>query len=345
MDAPASQQGAQLSRRVKWFFAIFVLANIGLCIGVFLRANRGAVSAVASTAPAEQALGGKSLFRLDREKDFAPAAQNPRLFRQLDRVYHFDALLLTGDPSLFRPLLKHLLETKDWTLAYLDQTALGFRRAPAREWTPDDLKPLREKFAAADKATRVLFLSGLASRLMAIDRTADALDALEDALKLDPQSAEALTQRGIYKMRFAMWTDALDAAAAALHSRKDYPPALAIRAQALYALRKFGEAFGASQKLLALAPDDPQTLFLHARIAHEAHAYDSEVAALRHLVELAEKAGQSTSGYRIYLGQALAKRDDRDEALAEFQKAIDAGDLSDEQTDFARETIRHIKGE
>jgi tetratricopeptide (TPR) repeat protein len=345
MNTPDAQKGAVLSRRVKWFFAVFVLANLGFAIGIFLHMRGGAPSAAVSVELAEKALSGTSVFRFDRGKEFPPAGQNPKLFRQLDRVYYFDALLLAGDPAAFGPLLRHLRETKDWTLTYLDHTALGFRRAPAKDWTPADIRLLREKFAGRDTATRVLFLSGLASRLLAIDRTSDALDAIDEALKLDAKSPEALTQMAIYKMRFAMWTDALDAADDALAARKDYPPALAIRAQALYALRKSSDAYSASQKLLALAPEDPQTLFLHARIAHQAHAYDSEVTALRRLVELAEKANLSTSGYRIYLGQALAQRGDRDDALAEFQKAIDAGDLSDEQANFARETIRHIKGE
>jgi tetratricopeptide (TPR) repeat protein len=326
-------------------FAVFVLANLGLCIGVFLHMRRGDAPPVFTTAAAEAALGGKTLFRPDLNKDFLPAGQNPKLFRQLDRVYHFDALLLTGDPTTFQPLLRHLRETKDWTLVYLDQTGIGFKRAPATEWTPDALKPLREKIDAQDKPVQVLCLTGLASRLLAIDRTAEALDLLDAALKLDPKSPEALTQFALYKMRFAMFTDALQAADSALAVRKDYPPALAIRAQALYALRRGAEAFSASQKLLAITPDDPQTLFLHARIAHQVHAYDGEVNALRHLIELAENAGISVSGYRIYLGQALAQRGDRDASLAEFQKAIDAGDLSDQQLDFARETIQHIKGE
>jgi tetratricopeptide (TPR) repeat protein len=345
MSDPDNGRAIRLSSRVKWFFAVFVLFNIGLVAAVILRRPHQARPELTTPALAGKALGGQSVFRFDRGSEFVPAAQNPRLFRQLDRVYRFDALLLAGEPATFAPLLKHLRETKDWTLVYLDHTALGFRRAPAQEWTPGDLKPLREKFAAEDKAARVLFLGGLASRLLAIDRTADALDALDEALKLDPKSPDALTQFGVYKMRFAMWNDALDAADAALRARRDHPPALAIRAQALQALHKPGDAFATSQKLLALAPDDPQTLFLHARIAHQAHAYDSEVRTLRHLIDLAEKANLSVSGYRIYLGQALAQRGDGHEAATELQKAIDAGDLGSEQLDFARETIRHIKGE
>ena len=63
-----------------------------------------------------------------RVREMAQAVQNPKLFRQLDRQGRFDALLLTGDPSQYRPLLDHLLDAQDWKLTYLDHTSLIFRR-------------------------------------------------------------------------------------------------------------------------------------------------------------------------------------------------------------------------
>jgi hypothetical protein len=83
-------------------------------------------------------------------------------------------------------------------------------------------------------------------------------------------------------------------------------------------------------------------LFLHATISHEAHAYDREVAALKHLIELADAQGQSTTGYRIYLGQAYAETGDAMPSLIEFKKAVEAPDISPEQRKFAQDCIDKI---
>ena len=45
-----------------------------------------------------------------RSRGFRQAPQDPKLFRQLDRQYRFDTLLLIGDRSNFQRLLDHLRE-------------------------------------------------------------------------------------------------------------------------------------------------------------------------------------------------------------------------------------------
>ena len=91
----------------------------------------------------------------EEHRAFLHAAQSPALWRQLDRKLHFDAVLLCGDPGEYRSLLNHLIGTKDWTLTYLDQTSLVFRRTPAKKWNIDDFHALLQKFAnypASDRA-------------------------------------------------------------------------------------------------------------------------------------------------------------------------------------------------
>ena len=74
------------------------------------------------------------------------AVENPKLFRQLDRQYRFDALLLIGDPSQYRQLLEHLLEANDWTLTYLDHAALIYKRGGSgREWPNQILRELNQR--------------------------------------------------------------------------------------------------------------------------------------------------------------------------------------------------------
>ena len=79
-----------------------------------------------------------------RAAAFAQAAQDPQLFRKLDRESRFAVLWLCGDPSQFKPLLEHLLSTQDFSLAYLDHTSLVFRRGSAA-WDPARLEEIRAR--------------------------------------------------------------------------------------------------------------------------------------------------------------------------------------------------------
>ena len=92
--------------------------------------------------------------RSERSRGLVQAVENPKLFRQLDRKYHFDTLLLVGDPSQYRPLIEHLLEAKDWTLTYLDHTSLIYKRDTPREWLPADVDALARSFPRARFSSR-----------------------------------------------------------------------------------------------------------------------------------------------------------------------------------------------
>lgn len=274
---------------------------------------------------------------------YAQAAQDPRLWRQLERRERFDAILLNGDPAAYRPLLKHLADTKDWTLTYLDHTSLVFKKAPAPAWKPADLEPVRAKFASRPVLEQVTFLVQGAARLLAVEQTLQARKFLEEALKLDERSAPAWIQSASYNAHVGRWTQALADVDRASALEKNSLPAKAVKAQILLALQKPTEALDLSRELLKQAPKDPTTLFRHARIAHEAKAYADEIQALGELIALAERDQRSVSGYRIYLGQAYASRSDAEAALKEFDLALAAGDLSEEQIAFVKEAIERIK--
>jgi hypothetical protein len=278
-----------------------------------------------------------------RSIEFVQAAQDPVLWRKLDRQYRFDTILLTGDPATYRPLLKHLLDTGDWTLTYLDHTSLIFQRPPATPWMPADLDALQKKFASYPVDDRVAFLVQLAGKLSAATQLTLAKHSLDEALLLNPKSPDTLTQLALYHAHFGQWKQALEKSDAALAASKNYQPALMTRAQALLVMRRFDEALKVSDHLMEVAPNDPEVLFLHARISHEAHAYSREIAALEVLIAQAEQQKHSVSGFRIYLGQAHAACGAALPALEQFQKALAAGDLSQEQKDFVNECIERIK--
>ena len=279
----------------------------------------------------------------ERSIAFAQAAQNPGLWRRLDRQYHFDTILLSGDPATYYPLLQHLLESGDWTLTYLDHTSLIFQRPPAKPWMPANMETLRRKFNAYPVRDQVIFLSQLAGKLSAVTQFTQAKHCIDDAMKLDPKSPEAQTELALYHAHFSQWKEVLAITDAVLAKNKNYRPALETRAQALLATKRFEEALKASDHLMELAPKDPSVLFLHAKIAHENHAYSREVSALQSLIEQTLKLNRSVSGFRIYLGQAFEANGAALPALEQFQGALNAGDLSPEQKKFVRESIERIK--
>jgi len=282
-------------------------------------------------------------FTIEKKENLS-AAQNPEEWRKLDRREHFDAVILTGDPLAYRPLLEHLLHAHDWTLVYLDHTSFGFKRAPIAGWDAASLKALEARFASRPTAERVDFDVQLAGKLMMVDEVSEAKRLLEEAVKLDGNSAAAWSQLAAYYAQSGLWSVALENADNALKANSDYVPALQVKSQVLLALNRPNDALDASKKMLQANPHDPQILFQYARIAHEAHDYQGEISSLRQLVESATDAKKPVAGYRIYLGQAYSRNGQRLEALEQFQQALVSGELSLEQQDYAKEAIKRLGG-
>ena len=281
--------------------------------------------------------------RSDRARALVQAVQNPKLFRQLDRQRRFDALLLTGDPSQYRPLLEHLLEARDFAPVYVDATSVIFRRDAARAWEVGDLAAVREKFAQAPVRERAKFLALTGGRLVALRRADEGRKLLDEALALNPKSREAWSGMALLHMNRGANKEAMEAAEKALAIDGKYLPALATRTQLLYASKYFSDAYELSTKLVKRVPDDPGILFYHAKIAHEAHAYRAEIAALVRLIAMAEAAERPVAGYRVYLGQAYASAGDAKPAVEAFAKALADPELPVDQREFAEDNLARIR--
>lgn len=277
----------------------------------------------------------------ERARAMLQAVEDPKLFRRLDHEWHFDALLLVGDPSQYRPLLEHLLEAKDWALSYVDGTGMVLRRNPPQEWTLAALDALLPQFPEAKE--RASFYCQVAVRLLALRRGADAKICLERAQALDGKSAEFWNGNAIMKMNRGEWTAALSNVNRALAVDAQFLPALATKTQILYSTKKFSEAYDFSRRLLESYPNDPSLLFYHAKICHEAHATTDEIRTMRRLVEIADKAGRPASGYRLYLAQAYAKDGQAQPAIDEFNRILADAEISKEQRAFAQETMAQVK--
>ncbi len=275
--------------------------------------------------------------------NFAQAVLEPRLFRQLDRQFRFEALLFTGDPSQSRPLLEHLAETKDWALSYVDHTSLVFRRAGGPAWRIADLEPVRARFAGASARVRATMLSQTAVKLVAVRELESARQLLDEAQRLHVRLPEVWSGWASYHMQRGEYAEAFANAERALKLDDENLPALAVKTHLLFATKQFSAAYELSRRLIERVPDDPNLLFYHAKIAHEAHAYKAEVEALEKIIAQAEAVGRPVSGYQMYLGQAHMTLGDGTRAIDAFMRVLNDPELPQDQRDFARESIARIK--
>jgi tetratricopeptide (TPR) repeat protein len=281
----------------------------------------------------------------DRSRTFPQAVQNAKLFRPLVRRYQFDALLLVGDPSEYRLLLEHLTTTatKDWTLRYVDHTSMIFRRDNGRPWEVADFAAVRAHFAGSRPREQAEVLAQTALKLLAVKQPEAARTLLDEAEGLAPREPHVGNALATYHIDRGEWREAEEQVERALSADSDFLPALATKTQLLFGMRRYNEAYDLSQQLIAKVPDDPNLLFYHAKIAHEAHAYKAEVETLLKLIKQADVDDRPIGGYQLYLGQAYTAMGDAPRAVAAFMLALNDPNLPDDQRAFARENIARIK--
>jgi hypothetical protein len=276
-----------------------------------------------------------------RCREMAQAVQEPQLFRKLDRESRFDAVLLVGDPSEYPILIKHLRSTGDWSVRYLDHSGILFQRQREQTWTPLELDALRAQFASDAEWGVCLALA--AQKMLALGMSEDALVRLDEAARLAPRSAAVWAARAHYHVARSQWHEARAAADCALGFEAKNLSALSALVQIHFAGNRFDEAYRVSGRLVELRPGDPGLLFHHAKVAHQAHAFRAEAEVLERLVRKAEAEGRSSSGYRIYLGQAYAAMSEAAPAAEQFEKVLADPSLSPEQRQFSTETLERIR--
>jgi predicted Zn-dependent protease len=103
------------------------------------------------------------------------------------------------------------------------------------------------------------------------------------------------------------------------------------------------DAYAAAQRAAELAPGDEGALWLAARAANAANAFQSEAQILERLVALTEGRGADTGFYQLYLGQSYAKQGLARPALRALEKAAAAPGLSEEQRSELQEEIARVR--
>ena len=279
----------------------------------------------------------------DRSRGMSQAVQNPKLFRQLDRKYRFDALLLVGDPSQYTPLLDHLRQTHDWTLRYADHTSLVFRRDAGKTWDLDALAPVRARIASKPPEVRATVLALTATRVNAAGFPKQAKLLLDEASSLAPRVPEVANAFAVYYLALGKFREAAPQVNRALDADPYFLPALATKAQLYYGTKRYSEAYDLSKQVIERLPENPVLLFYHAKIAHEAHAYQAEIDVMEKLIHLADADGRPLGGYQLYLGQAYASAGDAKHSIDAFMAALSDPELPSDQREFARDNIVRIK--
>ncbi|MEI9890289.1 MAG: tetratricopeptide repeat protein [Caulobacteraceae bacterium] len=149
-------------------------------------------------------------------------------------------------------------------------------------------------------------------------RNAEALEALDRAIELRPDYADAWTNRGTGLQALGRLEEALESFDKALSLRPDHAGMWSNRSFALNEMRRFDEAFEASAKAVSLDARDPESLNNHGVALQSLGRMDEAMAAYDRAVT-ADPTGASAWNNRGLALQALGRFD---AARASFDKAL-----------------------
>ena len=288
------------------------------------------------------AFGAASVLPEELAVQFDATTRAPQEWRVLDRKWHFGAVLLTGDPTTFRPLLEHLRSSSDWTLTLIDPTSYLFQRCPARSWTKADLAPLLEVFARHSTQEQQSARIQLAHRLLFIGEIPAVQTLLDEVLKADPDSILAWIEKASAYGMSGQWKESMEAADRALALDAHSRPARTAQANAFYAMGRFDKALYVTRGLYGDMLGDGQILLLHAKVAHSAPAYQEEIEVLQNMIVAAQSASQPVGLLQIYLGQAYAAMGDGNTAYEHFKAALKDPTLLDVDRAFAQKALERL---
>lgn len=255
------------------------------------------------------------------------AGLDPAFWRSQDRAMRFDVVAILGEPGDARPLLRHLIESPDWQLAWVGASGCVLARHAERA------RPvLPAKGMPSARAVHWMLEAGL------IEEARRALKSLQGS----DDSRHLAFLKTWLAAESREWT-------AVLESTKDvdawgpFAKAAAMLRARAFLERGEGKAAWRTTKPLAEHRDaDAASLFLHARACRAAHAWEDEVITLKRIISLVEPTGAPTSVYQVYLGQALASAGKSAAALQAFQAACADPALPKAEREFAETAIRRL---
>jgi len=272
----------------------------------------------------------------------ARLGREPQLWRAQDRQVRYDAVWLLGDKADYAPLARHLGGSVDWRLAAVDAAGLLFVRARHEaEFRTEPAQQMARGMVGAANRTR--FLAEAALACLAAQALPEAGELSRSATRKSDLSSSAATTRALVLNSLGQVKEALAESERALALAPRSSEAWQARAESFLLVRLNNEAYAAGQRAAELAPGDATALWLAARAANAAHAYQSEAEILEHLVALTGGRGGDAGFYNLYLGQSYAKQGLARPALRALDRAEAAPGLTDEQRQELEKQIAEIR--
>lgn len=259
-----------------------------------------------------------------------PLGREPSLWRARDRQTRFDAVWLLGEKSDYAALARHLGESPDWRLAAVDATGVLFlRAAQTKEFATEPAQQMaREMWGGANRSA---FLAEAALSALAANALPESGELSAAAVRNSDLSALAAAVRARTLVSLGGVRAALEESSRAVDLDPSLPLAWEVRTEACLHAGLTDNAYAAAQKAAALAPGDTGTLWLAARAAHAARAFQTEAELLERLVALTAARGGDAGFYRLYLGQSYAKQGLARPALREMGLAVESPSLTAKQ--------------
>lgn len=362
---PAKEQLQRLGVRVRWWATMGLLTVAGLLAlwdgsrRVNDWFNLAMVREVAQPTLTQEALPGSGSVYINPqglalarfagplparnpEGETLRLSREPRLWRAQDRRVRYRAVWLLGDKADFAPLARHLGESPDWRLAAVDATGLLFLRAAREEeFATEPAQDLARELVGAANRTR--FLSGSALSALAAQALPEAGELSRAAVRKSDLSSDTAAARALVLVSLGQIGQALEQSERAIALVPASSVAWQARAEALLHAGRTDEAYAAGQRAAELAPGDAGALWLAARTANAARAFQSEAEILERLVSLTAGRGGDDSFYQLYLGQSYARQGLTRPAVRAMEKAASAPGLDDDQRRDLQEEITRIK--
>lgn len=265
------------------------------------------------------------LFALEKITPNSSLAESARLsafpaeWRAEDRKSPFSAALITGQLAPSNPLLEMLSALPGWRLAAADNHGVLFVRGGKgmEEPTVESAQIL-----FPNPADQAVYLAQSALILEGVQRSDSAGKLMSHALELDPDNPHVLLCSASLATGEGRWSAARDAAKKVLKIIPHSATASYLLALAMFESGAVSKAAAEMASLVARHPNDSQILRLQARIASAENDPATEVEALGKLLALSKNRQQPSGNIHLLLGQAWAKHGFPQQALENYQAAL-----------------------
>lgn len=264
--------------------------------------------------------------------------REPSLWRAHDRAVRYRAVWLLGDKVDFAPLARHLGDSPDWRLEAVDATGVLFVRARRQDvFATEPAQEMARRMTGG--ANRAGFLGRAALSCLAAQALPEAGELSATALRRSDESSFAPAARARVLISLGLPREALDFSALAIERNPSSAEAWQVRAETLLHAGLTDNAYAAARRAAELAPGDAGALWLAARAANAARAWQSEAETLEQLVALTTARGGDAGFYRLYLGQSYARQGLTRPAVRNLQAAAESPGISEEQKRSLQEEI------